>query len=494
MAVRLYNSRTRTLETLTPLEQGRVTIYVCGMTPSFHPHLGHARTFLTFDVLRRHLTARGYQVDYVQNVTDIDDRIIERAATEGVPWDDIVKRYLAEYEACAQRLGLLPPDREPHATQEMTGIIDLISGLIQKGAAYESDDGVYFAVEEGAFPHYGELSHQSIDELRAGVRVAVREDKRGRLDFALWKKAKPGEPTWPSPWGPGRPGWHIECSAMARKYLGDQIDIHGGAADLIFPHHENEVAQTETFTGKHPMANFWVHAGLLNVDGQKMSKSLGNFTPLTQVLDRYPAAVVRYLFLQTGYRKPSNFTGESIDAARKGLRGLYADLDSLRASAKIDGAKNADGAPAAPTQAAAPEEFNAFLDDDLNTAGAVGWLQTFVKNALKERTASPASVVAIVEQCLERFGLPSDAESAGVAATSSQVKLNKAARMELSIIAGERESSDLELVEKVVAVRENARKSKDWAKSDRLRDALARAGIAIKDTPSGAQWSFDGRS
>jgi cysteinyl-tRNA synthetase len=242
------------------------------------------------------------------------------------------------------------------------------------------------------------------------------------------------------------------------------------------------------------MANFWVHAGLLNVDGQKMSKSLGNFTPLSQVLDRYPAAVVRYLFLQTGYRKTSNFTAESIDAAGKGLRGLYADLDSLRASAKTDGAMKADGAAAAPTQAAVPEEFNAFLDDDLNTAGAVGWLQTYVKNALKERTASPASVVAIAEQSLERFGLPRDAESAGVAATSSPVKLNKAARMELSIIAGERESSDVELVEKVVAVRESARKSKDWAKSDRLRDALARAGIAVKDTPSGAQWSFDGRS
>jgi len=481
MAVRLYNSRTRSLEELQPLEPGRLTMYVCGMTPSFHPHLGHARTFLTFDVLRRHLAARGYKVDYVQNVTDIDDRIIERAATEGVPWDDVATRYLAEYEACATRLRLMPPDDEPRATQEISSIIELISGLVAKGAAYESGDGVYFAVDEGVFPHYGELSHQSIEELRAGVRIAVREDKRGRLDFALWKKAKPGEPSWPSPWGPGRPGWHIECSAMARKYLGDQIDIHGGAADLIFPHHENEVAQTETFTGKHPMANFWVHAGLLNVDGQKMSKSLGNFTPLTQMLDRYPAAVIRYLFLQTGYRKPSNFTADSIEAAGKGLRGLYADLDKLRARARLNPMERSDVSDR--QRESAIEEFNAFLDDDLNTAGAIGWLQTYVKPSIKDRTGADA--VAVVEQALERLGLPVDAESAGVAATSSQLKLSKAARMEFSIITGDRDAPDDDLVSKVVAIREKARKSKDWAQSDRLRDALARAGIAVKDTATG---------
>lgn len=464
-------------------------MYVCGMTPSFHPHLGHARTFLTFDVLRRHLKARGYPVTYVQNVTDIDDRIIDRAKTEGVPWDEVATRYLAEYEACAKRLGLTPPDHEPRATQEIASIIELIAGLVAKGAAYESGDGVYFAVDEGVFPHYGELSHQSIDELRAGVRVAVREDKRGRLDFAVWKKAKPGEPSWPSPWGPGRPGWHVECSAMARRYLGDQIDIHGGAADLIFPHHENEIAQTETFTGKHPMADFWVHAGLLNVDGQKMSKSLGNFIPLTQMLDRYPAAVIRYLFLQTGYRKPTNFTAESIEAAGKGLRGLYADLEKLR-----EGVRRPDSPDESEAAGAKLEEFRAYLDDDLNTAGAVGWLQTYIKSAFKERAGESRAheVVAVAAQCLEALGLPADAESAGVAATSSQVKLNHAARIALSIIAGERDAPDIELVEKVVALRQKAREAKDWAKSDALRDALARAGIAVKDTTSGSQWSVDG--
>jgi cysteinyl-tRNA synthetase len=491
MALRLYNSRTRTLDEFSPLQPGRVTVYVCGMTPSFHPHLGHARTFLTFDVLRRYLESQGYDVTYVQNITDIDDRIIERAKTEGVSWDAVVKRYLDEYEASAKRLGLTPPDREPRATEELPSIIELIQGLIARGAAYESGDGVYFAVDEGVFPRYGELSHQSIDELRAGVRVAVREDKRGRLDFALWKKAKPGEPSWPSPWGPGRPGWHIECSAMARRYLGDQIDIHGGAADLIFPHHENEVAQTETFTGKHPMANFWVHAGLLNVDGQKMSKSLGNFTPLADMLDRYPAAVIRYLFLQTGYRKPSNFTEEAIEAAGKGLRGLYADLEILR--------KSSSGALApAKDSSAQPDlrEFNEFLDDDLNTAGAVGWLQTFLKNARnragKTDATQAAAAVATAERALHILGLPADAETAGMTQAKRELVLSTMSRLELQKLAGDHSLEGAELVDKIVAVRTKARASKNWAMSDALRDALARAGIAIKDTAGGSEWTVDG--
>ncbi len=475
MALRLYNSRTSALEEFRPLHPGRVTMYVCGMTPSFFPHLGHARTFLTFDVLRRWLSERGYVVTYVQNVTDIDDRIIDRAAQEGVSWDAIVDRYLADYEACAKRLGLTPPDVEPRATHEMSSIIEIIAGLVGKGAAYESGDGVYFAVDEGVFPRYGELSHQSIDELRAGVRMAVREEKRGRLDFALWKKAKPGEPTWPSPWGPGRPGWHIECSAMSRRFLGDQIDIHGGAADLIFPHHENEVAQTESFTGKHPMAVYWVHAGLLNVDGQKMSKSLGNFTPLSQMLDRYPAAVIRYLFLQTGYRKPTNFTAESIDAAAKGLRGLYADLAAL---------KNSMERPTDVERAAVPAEFGEHLDNDLNTAGAVGWLQTYVKSGRADTVA--------VERCLRILGLPPDAQSAGVAQPAAELHLSAADRAALVAAAGEDVAGDAALVERVVARRTAARTAKDWAKSDELRDALARAGVAVKDTAKGSEWSVDG--
>ena len=259
MAVRVYNSRTRRLDELTPLSPPAVSIYVCGLTPNSHPHLGHARTFLTFDVLRRHLIARGYAVRFVQNLTDIDDKIIDRAKKDGVSWSDVVTRFVGEYDACARRLDLREPDVVPRATQEIPAIVDMIAGLVAKGAAYETADGVYFKVKE--FARYGELSGRQVDELRAGVRFEVREQKNDSLDFALWKKAKPGEPTWESPWGPGRPGWHIECSAMSMRYLGDTIDIHGGATDLIFPHHENEIAQTESFTGKHPMAEIWMHAG-----------------------------------------------------------------------------------------------------------------------------------------------------------------------------------------------------------------------------------------
>src|ERR1700674_4364179 len=274
MALRLYNSLTRKLDELKPLVQGLVGIYVCGMTPSSNPHLGHARTFLTFDVLRRHLSAKGLAVTYVQNVTDIDDKIIDRARKDGTSWDAVGNRFFGEYEACAKRLGLKPPDVEPRATREIPAIVEVIAGLIARGAAYESGDGVYFSVESD--PHYGELSGQKIEDLRAGVRMEVREDKRSPLDFALWKKAKPGEPSWPSPWGEGRPGWHVECSAMALRYLGAELDIHGGGSDLTYPPHANKLAQSGTAAGHAPMARFWLHPAMVQLDGVKMSKSLGN--------------------------------------------------------------------------------------------------------------------------------------------------------------------------------------------------------------------------
>ena len=285
---------------------------------------------------------------------------------------------------------------------------------------------------------------------------------------------------------------------MARRYLGDQIDIHGGAADLVFPHHENEVAQTETFTDKHPMANFWIHAGLLNVDGQKMSKSLGNFTPLSEMLARYPAASIRYLFLQTGYRKPSNFTEDAIDAAGKGLRGLYADLELVRKMAADSKPGAKISAKQASVAAAPPDmrEFNAYLDDDLNTAGAVGWLQTYLKSA-RSRTedkdpAKALAAVATAERALGILGLPANAESAGLMQLRRELALKPFARLELRKLAGESAENDAALVDKIVALRDRARAAKNWAMSDALRDALARAGIAIKDTPEGSQWSVDG--
>ena len=486
MALRLYNSLTRSVEPFEPRTSGSAGIYVCGMTPSFHPHLGHARTFLTFDVLRRHLRNRGYNVTYVQNVTDIEDKIIEKAASENVPWQAIVDRYYGEYKKCAAILGIEQPDIEPYATHEMAGIIDIIEQLVAREDAYETGDGVYFSVQ--SFPRYSELSNRDIEELRAGARVAKREEKRDPMDFAVWKKAKPGEPSWESPWGPGRPGWHIECSAMARRYLGDQFDIHGGATDLIFPHHENEVAQTESVTGKHPMARYWMHAGLMMVDGQKMSKSLGNFTPLTAMLEKYSPAAIRFLFLQTGYRKPTNFTEEAIGAATEGVRRLYENVDALRAATTSEERSRfistGDG------RSLDTEGFDAFLDDDLNTSGALGWLQTRIKD---ERSAalrgegSPAAAVALIERCLDALGLPA------TLGTRAERELSAQGRELLVGIAGDHSTSmtDIEVITAVVALRDQARASKDFKKSDELRAKLMKAGVSIKDSKAGTEWSLD---
>lgn len=485
MALRLFNTRTRTIEDFVPIRPGEVSMYVCGMTPSFHPHLGHARTFLTFDVLFRYLRTKGYNVTYVRNITDIDDRIIDRSAKDGIPWNEVVARYYSEFEVCARQLGMLEPSRSPRATEEMPEIIAMIRRLVELDTAYETADGVYFAVNKD--PRYGTLSRRNLDELRAGERIAVRELKLDPLDFALWKKAKPGEPTWASPWGPGRPGWHIECSAMCKHYLGDQFDIHGGATDLVFPHHENEVAQTETATGKRPMAKVWMHAGLLNMDKQKMSKSLGNFKPLKELLEQHPPAAVRYLFLQTGYRKPSNYTPAALEAASKGLRGLYADLDALRDAA----------ATRSTTVYCAIEEsdFDAFLDDDLNTAGALGWLQKKIgdeRAVLAQSAESAHAVVALAHRCLEVLGLPPNAQAAGFAAQSRSAQLAPEHRTALRALVGDSGMDDSTLISEVVALRDRARTGKDFAASDRLRDALAKAGVVLRDSKTGTHWSLDG--
>src|SRR5450755_3645964 len=352
------------------LRPNEVRMYVCGMTVYDYIHIGHARMLTVFDLVQRYLRASGFKVTYVRNITDIDDKIIQRAAENGEDWAELARRFTrAMHEDCAT-LGLAPPDIEPRATDYIEPIIAMTRTLIDKGFAYvAANRDVMYSVRK--FAHYGALSGKKLDDLRAGSRVQVDEFKLDPLDFVLWKHAKPGEPTWPSPWGPGRPGWHIECSAMSRRHLGDQIDIHGGATDLIFPHHENEIAQTESCTGLHPMAAIWMHAGLLNVDGQKMSKSLGNFMPLVDLLKRHSWAAIRYFFLQTGYRKPTNFTDSALEAATKGLRGLYADIDALRAMASER--------PARSERLAEAEEFDQLLDDDLNTAGAIGWLQKRLK-------------------------------------------------------------------------------------------------------------------
>ncbi|MBV9056946.1 MAG: cysteine--tRNA ligase, partial [Candidatus Eremiobacteraeota bacterium] len=319
--MRLYNTRTRSVEDFVPMRDGDVRIYVCGLTPSAQAHLGHARSFLFFDVLRRYLKHRGYRVTYVQNVTDVDDRSINEAKETGETYRDVVIRYYGEFKDAMRTLGVMPYDYEPYATEYIAEIQAMIAKLITAGHAYVAPEGIYYRV--ASFARYGELSNRNVEELESGARIEVDEQKEDPLDFALWKFAKPGEPSWLfEPHGDGRPGWHIECSAMAAALLdadGTGIDIHGGGADLIFPHHENEIAQSEPLMQRPPMANFWVHGGLLLFDNRKMAKSLGNFEPLADLVARHDPQAIRWLFLQTGYRKVMNFTEESIGAAAQGL-------------------------------------------------------------------------------------------------------------------------------------------------------------------------------
>ena len=374
-------------------------MYVCGLTPSAEAHIGHARSFMFFDVLRRYLVHLGYRVTYVRNVTDIDDRSIAAGKAEGVPWSDIIARYDASFERSMDRLHLLEPDFAPRVTENIPDIVAMIERLIASRNAYVAADGVYYAV--ASFERYGALSGRNTDDLLIGARIAPGEDKRDPLDFALWKFAKPDEPAWPSPWGPGRPGWHIECSAMSHALLGEPFDIHGGGYDLVFPHHENEIAQTEALFGP-PMANVWMHGGLLQFDGKKMSKSLGNFEPLATLLDRHDPQAIRLLFLQAGYRKPLNFTEASIDGATTGLRRLQAAYDALRTAPAAAGADAGGAAIVEPYE----RRFYAALDDDMNTAAAMSVLFDLAATANElSRAAAASRAASYMHQALTLLGL-----------------------------------------------------------------------------------------
>ena len=515
MSLRLYNTRTRSVEPFAPLEPGHVRIYVCGLTPSAEAHLGHARSFMFFDVLRRFLTHRGMRVTYVQNVTDIDDRSIAAALATGEPWQDIVDGYYASFKRSMTRLHVIEPDHEPRATRYVPEIVAMIGALVERGNAYVVEDGVYFSVR--SFARYGRLSGRNVDELLIGARIAADEKKEDPLDFALWKFAKPDEPSWPSPWGAGRPGWHIECSAMSHALLGEPFDIHGGGYDLIFPHHENEIAQTESLYAP-PMANVWMHGGLLLFDGRKMSKSLGNFEPLAALLDRHDPQAIRMLFLQAGYRKPLNFTEDSIAGATSGLRRLQAAYDALRAAPApaVGGV-----APAAdPAVERFRARFLAALDDDLNTSGAVSVLfdlagrtndvlaagsgsaaAAFLHEALAvlglsplERTHAPAPVPATVETVLatsdELAGVtivgPADAEATLPADTVARLKaLVPAESVHLN---GQSKSH---AVSAVIEARLRAKRRRDFGLADALRDSLKAIGVTVIDRKEGASWTVD---
>lgn len=461
--MRIFNSMTRKKEEFKPVQEGKVNIYACGPTVYDYFHIGNARPFITFDVLRRQLEREGYEVTFVQNFTDIDDKMIRRANQEGITVKELGERFIGEYFTDAAALGVRPATVHPRATEHIGEIIRLISRLIDNGHAYATPAGdVYYRVS--AFPGYGKLSGQSVDdrEMGASERLDVETDKEAPADFALWKAQKPGEPSWDSPWGPGRPGWHIECSAMSMKYLGETIDIHCGGKDLLFPHHENEIAQSEGATGK-PFVHYWMHNGFINIDNQKMSKSLNNFFTIRDISREYDLEAVRLFMLSAHYRSPINFSRDQIEAASSSLSRLYTARDNLNflITNGEDRAMNEKEEAFAARLKEYESRFDSAMDDDLNTADALGAVFELVKDA--------------------NVNLHSD--SSRLAAQKALESLNALCGV-LGLLM--REEDDLtDEVRKMVAERAEARKNKDWKRSDELRDAIRAAGYILEDTKQG---------
>ncbi|SFR41148.1 cysteinyl-tRNA synthetase [Marinobacter gudaonensis] len=458
--IRIHNTLTQQKEEFRPIEPGKVRMYVCGMTVYDYCHLGHARVLVAFDVITRYLRHRGYEVHYVRNITDIDDKILRRADDNGEPYTELTERMIRAMHEDEARLGVLSPDEEPRATAYIDEIIAMIHKLIASGHAYAADNGdVYFAVD--SFDGYGKLSKKKLEDLLAGARVDVQEAKRSPADFALWKAAKEGEVSWPSPWGEGRPGWHIECSAMSTCCLGDTFDIHGGGPDLLFPHHENEIAQSECATG-HTFVNTWMHAGAIRVNKEKMSKSLGNFFTIREIMEKYPAEVVRYFLVSSHYRSQVDYSEDNLAEAGRTLTRLY---HALRG---VVPAKAAD----------VPEgehdvRFAEAMDDDFNTAGAIAVLHA-VANEINQ---------------FRRDGREDDAKrSAAVLVRLGGVLGLLQQDPEAFFKAGGSAELSAEEIEAMIQARADARKAKDFAEADRIRDALAEKGIILDDSREGTSW------
>ncbi len=460
----IYNSLTRTNETFTPITPSNVGMYVCGMTVYDYAHVGHARVMIVFDVVARYLRALGFSVRYVRNITDIDDKIIKRATERGEDIGALTAQFIDAMHEDERALGVLPPDDEPRATTHIAEIVALIESLMKGGYAYAAANGdVYYRVRK--FPSYGALSAKSIDDLQVGARVEVGEAKEDPLDFVLWKAAKAGEPSWPSPWGAGRPGWHIECSAMSTHCLGDSFDIHGGGMDLKFPHHENEIAQSEGATG-HKFVNTWMHVGFVRINEEKMSKSLGNFFTVREVLERFAPEVLRYFILASHYRSPLDYSDANLKAAKSALDGIYQALrgvDPRAGTADVD----------------REARFRAAMDDDFNTPKAFAEFAGLATELNRAKAAGDAVRAASLARTLKDAGavlglFQSDPENyfqgtAGAAETATG-----------GLSAGD--------VEKLIAERNAARKAKDFATADRVRDQLQAAGIILEDGPGGTTW------
>ncbi|MBQ7170525.1 MAG: cysteine--tRNA ligase [Synergistaceae bacterium] len=471
MSLVLFNDLTRQKETFTPIKPGEVSFYSCGPTVYDYFHIGNARPFIVFDVLRRWLEHEGYKVTFVQNFTDIDDKMIHRAHREGITVPELAERFIAEYNKDADALGIRRPDVSPRATEHIPEIIATIERIIANGHAYESDGDVYFDIR--SWPKYGSLCKQNLEDLEAGARIEPGEKKKDPLDFALWKAEKPGEPSWPSPWGNGRPGWHIECSAMSSKYLGDNIDIHSGGVDLMFPHHENEAAQSEAASGTgKPFVNYWLHNGFLLIDSEKMAKSLGNFVTARDALKKYPPLAIRFFMLSAHYRSPINFSRDSLEQSAAGverLRNCRSDLDFAAKTRTGDSDFDVDGYRSQLDGLHA--KFAEAMNDDFNTAAALGVLFDVVyliNTSLKENATLPADFFTLSKSALDEY----DSILGVIGSDDAETEHDE-------------ESAE---IERLIQERTEARKAKNFARSDEIRDSLKARGIVLEDTPQGTKW------
>ena len=466
--MKIYNTLSKREEEFVPLEEGKVKIYVCGPTVYNLIHIGNARPMIFFDTVRRYFIYKGYQVNFVSNFTDVDDKIINRAIEEKVSADEISEKYIAECKKDMEGMNILPADTHPQATKEIAGMIDMIKELIDKGHAYVSNDGtVYFRVK--SFPEYGKLSHKNIDELQSGLRelkVSGENDKEASYDFVLWKPKKEGEPYWESPWSDGRPGWHIECSVMSKRYLGEQIDIHGGGEDLVFPHHENEIAQSEACSGKH-FAKYWMHNAFLNIDNKKMSKSEGNFFTVRDISKMYDLQVLRFFMLNAHYRSPLNFSAELMDSAKNSLDRILNAFEKLRDFEKKASGDNMTEAERVDFHEIilSKQKFEASMDDDFNTADAIAAVFEIVR--VSNSTVNEESTLSYIKHILSVLSKLCDV--LGIKTKRKEVILD-------------------EDIEKLILSRTEARKNKDFKRADEIRNELLEMGIVLEDTREGVKW------
>jgi len=490
VALTLYNTATRKKEIFQPVQEGKVGIYVCGVTVYDLCHIGHARSAIVFDVLVRYLRAKGFDVLYVRNFTDVDDKIIDRANKLGKETGVLAQEYINAFHEDMERLHVLNADMEPRATEHIEGMIEMIKTLLDRGYAYAEGDNVYFSVK--SFKEYGRLSGRNLEDMQAGSRIAVDEKKRDPMDFVLWKAAKPGEPEWPSQWGPGRPGWHLECSVMSNYYLGSTFDIHGGGKDLLFPHHENERAQSICANGGN-FANYWVHNGFVTIESEKMSKSIGNFLTIRDALKSYPAEVLRFFLLSNHYRSPLDFSKSSVLALQSGLVRIYRTLKRLNNITGLSEEKPIEellpgGKPPDRDNEIHDtfmEQFINMMDDDLNTAGAIGLIFEKVREINKIMDSSNGNIDDTV--CRQLTNIRHQVLAAG----RILGLLEDDPEWFFSQISSSDEHPDPAEIEKIIEERNQARKERDWKRADEIRDRLKEMGVLMEDGPKGTTWRFD---